>query len=241
MRRIVLAALLLPLAACHVGADDNDPGIAGSGSGDARSYAVADFTQVKFGGGDDVDVRVGASYSVRAHGSPAALSRLRIGKTGSALQIGRRRGMSFSTGSDKATVVVTLPRLTGASVAGSGTMTVDRVAGDAFAASLAGSGSLAVASLAANRVAVDVSGSGSLRASGTAKTLNVQMAGSGSVDAPGLTAAQASVSVAGSGNVRATVNGPATVNVMGSGDVDLGVRARCTVSKMGSGAVHCGG
>ena len=241
MRPIALAALLLPLAACHVGADDNDPGVAGSGSGNARSYPVADFTQVELGGSDEVDVRVGSAYSVRAQGSPAALNRLRIDKKGDTLEIGRRRGMSFSNGRDKARVLVTLPKLTGASVAGSGAMKVDRVSGDAFAASLAGSGSLGVASLTVNRVAADVSGSGSLRASGRTKALNVQMAGSGSVDAPGLMAARASVSVAGSGNVRATVNGPASVNIMGSGDVNLGAAARCTVSKMGSGSVRCGG
>lgn len=241
MRAIVLAALLLPLAACHVGADADGPGIAGTGSGNQRSYPVTDFTAIELAGTDNVDVRVGPTYSVRAEGSPAALERLRIDKKGETLEIGRRRDVERGDGNDTARLFVTLPRLGEASVAGSGAMTIDRVEAPRFKAALASSGTLAVGTLAVERVDADLAGSGSFRGAGTAKKLDVNIAGSGSIDAPGLIASAASVSVAGSGNVRATVNGDAKVSIMGSGDIDLGPGARCTTSKMGSGTVRCGG
>lgn len=241
MRAIVVAALMLPLGACNVGAGASGPGIAGSGSGNQRSYPVTGFTAVELAGADSVDVRVGPTYSVRAEGSPAALERLRIVKKGDTLEIGRRRDADRGDGNDTARLFVTLPRLNDASVAGSGAMTIDRVGGPRFKAALAGSGTLAVGALAVERIDADLAGSGSFRGAGTASKLDVNIAGSGSVDAPGLTASAASVSIAGSGDVRATVNGDANVSIMGSGDVDLGPAARCTTSKMGSGTVRCGG
>jgi len=241
MRALVLAALMLPLSACHTSAEDDGPGIAAQGSGTQRSFTVSDFSKIEAAGADDVDVRVGSTYSVRAEGSAAALDDLRIDKKDNTLEIGRRhKGMGLRN-HDKVKLFVTLPRLEGASVAGSGTVAVDRVEGTAFSAQVAGSGTLHVVNLAVDRVSADVAGSGDFKAAGTAKALDVNIAGSGNIDAPGLTAGTASVSIAGSGGVRATVNGTASVEIMGSGDVDLGPKARCTTSKLGSGSVRCGG
>ncbi|MGJ3628795.1 hypothetical protein AB5I41_21315 [Sphingomonas sp. MMS24-JH45] len=68
MRTILLAALL-PLASCGNMGDGDTGGIQGTGSGDARSFAAADFTRVELAGSDDVDVRVGPAFSVRAEGA----------------------------------------------------------------------------------------------------------------------------------------------------------------------------
>lgn len=239
MRLMILAALI-PLAACGNGSDDT-PGITGTGSGGARSYAVADFSGVELAGSDNVDVRVGAGFSVRAEGDPKQLERLRIRKIGEKLQIDRRKeaGFHWSKG-DAVKIHVTMPRIASAGVSGSGDMTVDRIEGQKFDASVAGSGKLALAALAVDAAEMNIAGSGTLQAAGQAKRLEVNIAGSGDIDAPQLAAASADVSIAGSGNVRAAVNGPAEISMMGSGDVDLGPNARCKTSKMGSGNVRCG-
>ena len=62
-----LAAMLvaLPVAACSVsvGADDDKtPGIAASGTGGERHYAVSGFDKVALGGAGDVEVRTGQSF-----------------------------------------------------------------------------------------------------------------------------------------------------------------------------------
>lgn len=236
-------AILLPLAACgNFGGDDSTPGVAGTGSGNARSYSVADFTSVALRGPDDVDVRVGSAFSVRAEGDPKTLERLKIEKVGNTLRVGRIRSSGFHWGSDKGVkVYVTMPRIMAAELAGSGDLTVDRAETTHFDAELAGSGDLTVSAIAAQSANLSIAGSGGIHAGGTADTLKIDIAGSGDVDAGGLTAAQANVSIAGSGSVRAVVNGAAKVSILGSGDVDLGPKAKCQTSKMGSGEVRCGG
>lgn len=240
---VAIALLAVPTAACSFGwADDDDKGsgVAASGTGDSRSYAVAGFDAIDLRGSDDVDVRVGAGFSVRAQGPSNELDRLRIERVGDTLKVGRRNGTRFGwSKGGHVKVSVTLPRLAGAGIAGSGSMAIDRVEGAKFDGEIAGSGDLTVAALQVERAQLSIAGSGSIRASGNAGTLDVDIAGSGDVDAPGLRARSAKVSIAGSGDVTAAVAGDARIDLMGSGDVDLGPQARCTTSKMGSGTVRC--
>jgi hypothetical protein len=249
MRLVALIAaqiVVLPLAACsfHPGGDDSKPGIAGSGSGTTRSFAVADFTGVELRGSDDIDVRVGTGFSVRAEGPSEELDKLKIEKVGGMLRVGRINSNGFRWGSGNhrdVTIFVTMPRIAEASIAGSGDMTVDRVDGQSFRGATAGSGNLEIAALNIQTGEFSIAGSGDMNLKGSARQLKMNIAGSGNIDAGSVKAEGADVAVAGSGGVRADVTGPAQVSVMGSGDVDLGAGAKCTTSKMGSGDVHCGG
>jgi len=249
LRILGLLAIALPIAACHGhGYRDGDttPGIKGSGSGASRTFPAADFTAVELRGSDDVDVRTGAAFSVRAEGPSDELDKLKIVREGDTLRIGRidHDGLSWDDfghhDGRKVKIYVTLPRLAEASVAGSGDMAIDKVDGAKFAGNLAGSGNLTVAALAVDAADLSIAGSGDMTVKGSAKQLGIDIAGSGSVDGSGLKAQGAKVSIAGSGDARADVTGPASVSVMGSGDVDLGSGAKCSTSKMGSGDVHCG-
>lgn len=239
--RYLALALLIPVAACGMSAtyaSDNQDGIAPEGSGATRSYAARDFTRVTIAGPDDVEVRTGA-FSVRAEGDPALLDRLVIQRDGNTLRVGRRNGVSWRKG--KARVIVTMPAIEEAAIAGSGSFRIASVDGQRFRGAISGSGDIAVAAMRAGEVEFGISGSGTVTAAGQAQALTVRIAGSGDVQARGLTAARATVSVAGSGNVNATVRGPAEVRLGGSGDIDLGPDARCTTRKGGSGTVRCGG
>jgi hypothetical protein len=238
------ALLLVPLAACsyHLDDDDSTPGIAGSGSGTTRSFAVAGFSQVALRGSDDVDVRVGPAFSVRAEGPSDQLDKLKIVKDGDTLRIGRVHGARFHWGGhhEGVKIFVTMPRIAEANIAGSGDMTIDKAEGSKFVGSTAGSGGLSVGAISVDTADLSIAGSGDMALTGSAKQLTVNIAGSGNVDAGGLKAQGAKVSIAGSGGVKADVTGPAEVSVMGSGDVDLGAGAKCATSKMGSGSVRCG-
>lgn len=235
-------ATLLPLAACSatIGGDDTTPGIPAQGTGGTRTYAAQGFSQIDLAGSDQVDVRVGPGFSVRADGDSELLDHLKITLDGDTLRIGRFRTSGWSWRGGHARISVTLPALAAVSVAGSGSVAVDQVRGDRFKGRGAGSGSLTVASMQVGQADLSLAGSGSAKLAGTARGLSVRIAGSGGVDAGGLHAQQADVSITGSGSVRATVNGQAKVSIMGSGDVDLGGAARCTVNKLGSGTVRCG-
>ncbi|MEG3163629.1 head GIN domain-containing protein [Sphingomonas sp. PB2P19] len=240
--KLLTLGLIIPLAACSFSSsgEAEGPGVAAQGSGSMRTFQVADFTGIDLRGSDDIDVRVGPGFSVRAEGPSEDLDKLRIDLDGSTLNVGRknRTGMNWGKGS-KVKVFVTLPRLTEANVAGSGTLAVDRVEGSKFDGGIAGSGNLRLAALQVDEAKFSIAGSGNATAAGAAKALTVEIAGSGDIDGRALQAQSARIEIAGSGGVRAVVNGAATVDMMGSGDVDLGPNARCTVSKMGSGTVRC--
>lgn len=241
MPNALASLLLIPLAACSMSFGEGDGGVAPRGAGTTRTYDVTGFTEVALAGSDDVDVRVGPAFSVRAEGPTDVLDRLRIERKGDALTVGRKRGISMGRETGSAKVFVTLPRLVGASLAGSGDLAVDRVDGDRFEGSLAGSGGLSVGALGVRAASFNLAGSGDVTAAGRADRLEVSVAGSGNVDATRLSARAAEVSIAGSGDVRAAVNGTAKVSLIGSGDADLGPGARCTVQRIGSGSARCGG
>lgn len=237
---MVLAAL--PLAACGAMGSVSGDKVSASGGGSSRTFQVSDFTGVELAGFDDVDIRVGPAFSVRADGASEELDKLDIRKDGSTLRVGRQKrdGMGWGRDGKGVTVHITMPALAYASLAGSGNLAVDAVSGGDFRGELAGSGDLKVGRLTGDAAKFDIAGSGGISAAGQVKSLSVSIAGSGDVDARGLRASTADISIAGSGNVTADVAGPATIDLMGSGDVDLGKGAQCRTNKMGSGEVRCG-
>ncbi|MBS0478953.1 MAG: DUF2807 domain-containing protein [Proteobacteria bacterium] len=238
MRPLALL-VLVPLAACS---GNGDAKTAASGVNGSKTFAIDAFNAVDSTGPDDVDVRVGSGFSVRAEGDTGIMQRLEIARNGDTLEIRRKPNSGFSwRGGDRGRlkIYVTMPRITAASTTGSGDMAIDHVEGDAFKVEATGSGDMAIASMNVQRADFSLTGSGSVSTSGSAKTGAFSIQGSGDIDAPGLTLNQAEISVMGSGGVTAAVAGPAKVDVMGSGDVTLTGGAKCTTSRMGSGSISC--
>lgn len=232
-----LAGLALVAACGTVNANERSEGPQTS-----RSFAVTGFDRVALRGPDNVEVRVGPAESVSVTGPAAILDQLEVDVKDGVLRLGRKRGIgrgSWTNGS--AVFTVTVPRLNGAAVAGSGDMRVDRADSPRFAASVAGSGNLTVDQVATDALDLNIAGSGDLAVGGRAETLAASIAGSGDVDAARLRSQRANISVAGSGNVRAGVDKDADISIIGSGDVEILGNAKCRVSKMGSGSVVCAG
>jgi Putative auto-transporter adhesin, head GIN domain len=252
------------LAAC--GAADAKKADGDSGPQATRSYAERDFTGVVLASSDDVRVVQGNAFSVVATGSEKVLETLKITVEDGKLRIGRKRDGNwkiFSTNwNDKsAKIVVTLPVLNDAVLAGSGDMQIDTTATDRFKATLAGSGDLDVATVKAAAVELTLAGSGNLRAgnaaaasleatiagsgdlqvSGTAQKAELNVAGSGDIDASGLTATFADASIAGSGNISVRATGKAEGSIVGSGDIEVAGTKDCAITKRGSGEVTCKG
>lgn len=236
-KAILVAALLL--GACGIGnAQDHKPG----GPQSTRNYDVRGFDRVALRGSDDVIVKVGAAESVSVSGPADVLDELEVEVVNGELRLGRKRtnwGMNMSGTRGHAVFTVTLPRLTGAAVAGSGDMSVDRADASAFSGAVAGSGNLKIAALRAETASFEIAGSGDTQIGGGARALSVSIAGSGDLDGAGFKAENARISIAGSGNVRAGVAKDADVSIVGSGDVEIIGSAKCRVSKMGSGDVRC--
>jgi hypothetical protein len=205
----------------------------------ARTYAVGPFDKVAAAGSNLVVVHVGGVPSVRAEGSADTLDRMEVVVEHDELQIRPRREFRDNYNWNRmrrATFTVTAPRLAAASLAGAGTMRVDRAIGDRFAASVAGSGNLDLAAMRVGSVNLSMAGSGNLSARGTAGRAVVSVAGSGNIHTRGVTARTASVSITGSGTAELTALDAAHVSIVGSGDAQIAGRAHCIVSRIGSGA-----
>lgn len=241
MRKSIAAALIAASAATsacgQARGEDAGPTI-------ARNYQIGGFDRIEVGGPYNVHVQTGTNPSLSARGPQKMLDHMVVEVRNGELNIHpeRHEGL-FSRGwhfRGNVEVMVTVPSLRGASIAGSGDIKVNEVRGDAFAGSVAGSGGLEVGALDVQSLKFAVAGSGGARAiRGRAQTASFDIAGSGDIDARNVQAQTASVSIAGSGNVAAHATGTASVSIMGSGDVDVTGGAKCSVSKMGSGNVNC--
>lgn len=235
-----LVALSLPVAACSMGwGSDNAQGVAASGTGGTRTYAVRDFDAVALGGAGDVDVRVGNDWGVTATGTPESLDKLVVERDGRTLKLGRRRGTQWG-GGDRVRFAVTMPRITEASIGGSGSITVDRVPQGDFEGNIGGSGTLDVRGLAVDKAEFSIGGSGKVLAAGRARSLEVNIGGSGDVNVTPLSTETADITIAGAGKVDATASRHAEVTILGSGNVTVGGGAKCSTTKMGAGKVRCG-
>ncbi len=207
-----------------------------------RNYQIGAFDRIAVSGPYEVTVKTGGQPGAVAHGGEAILGETDIVVTDGELRImpKKRNGIRWNWGqSGKVRVEVSAAALRKASIAGSGGLQIDRVAGSDFEGEVAGSGNLGIGQLDAGKVDFSVKGSGEVRASGKAQSLDLSIAGSGDVDVSSLNVVTADISIAGSGNVRARATGTAAVSIMGSGDVEITGGAKCDVSKQGSGDVRC--
>jgi hypothetical protein len=233
----------LGLVACTAAIVTAQSGLAQSGE-TARGYRVGAFDSVASAGPHLVVVHVGGAPSVSAEGPADTLDKMEVIVEHGGLEIRPRREFRdhFNWNSLKrATFTVTAPRLTAASLAGSGDMRVDRVEGDRFDASVAGSGNLDVAALRVGRAHFSMAGSGNLSAHGSVGRADVSVAGSGNIRTRGVVTRSASVSIAGSGDAQLTTQDAADISIVGSGTAEIAGHAHCTVSRIGSGRARCEG
>lgn len=238
MRKLMVLAL--PLAACSVSAGNADQGAAASGGTVSRDYPLSGFSAVELTASDNVEVRAGSSFAVHAQGSQKSLDHLLIVRDGDTLRIGRKPMIVIGWSNENTLITVTMPGIRAAKVTGSGGLTIDRVAGDAFRGETSGSGAIDIGAMDVQQGDLAVRGSGGIAASGKVRMLTASVTGSGDINAKGLQASGATVSLTGSGSINATVNGSATGRLAGSGDIDLGRGARCSITKSGSGDITCG-
>jgi hypothetical protein len=210
----------------------------------SRNYQVGGFQEIEVAGPYDVDVHTGANPSVSAQGPQKLLERTVVEVKGGKLLIHPKQHngwFSFGFSSNRgAKFAVTVPQLSGATIAGSGDIHIDNVRGDRFDGDVAGSGGLNIDNVAVQALKLSIAGSGDVKAgAGTAQSADYGITGSGGIDGGGVTVQQLNASIAGSGDVKARATGAADINIMGSGDVEVSGGAKCSVSKHGSGDVSC--
>ena len=133
---------------------------------------------------------------------------------GDRLEIGTRKSFRPSV---HLIARITVPRLTGIGLIGSGDITAHGVQSD--------------------RLGVTLSGSGTIRADGTAHEARVELTGSGTVALDQLAAERAAVTVSGSGDVAVAAGKALDVTITGSGDVTYRGDPELKKQVTGSGSV----
>lgn len=227
MRQSLLAALMLLTATAPAAAQ--------------RSFPARGFDQVDLAAAGGVDIHPGADFRVEADGDPRLLDRLDIHTNGSLLVIGWRQGERISINhGQKLHIAVTMPRVTGVTLSGAGSIRVDRAEVPDFGATMRGAGEINLLALHARMVRLTMGGAGQIKATGTAEWVEARMSGVGSIDAAGLLAHAGRFDMSGTGSIKAHVDGPAEANASGMGSVRIFGKANCSTHRSGFGSVRCG-
>ena len=168
IRIATIAAVALAASACNVGADaeERDPG-----SSVSRNYQIGAFDKIEVAGPYEVKVTTGGAPGASATGGDKLLDETEVLVEGDTLKIRpkKKNGIRWSWGKrGKAEFTVTTAMLHGAEIAGSGGISVDKVAGD-FKGEVAGSGDLQLPAVKGGAIAFEIAGSGKVSAAGTAQ------------------------------------------------------------------------
>ncbi len=202
-----------------------------------RTLTVTDFDGVRVEGPFVVTVTTGRGTSGRLIGETRALDHVRVDVEGATAVI---RATEDGNEARPARVLLVTRTLSRASLAGSGTLTIDRMSGTETRVTLDGSGSISVGVLASDNLTAISAGTGTITLAGNARNGMLETRGSGSLDATGLTIADAKVALDGSGTLTATASRAAQIGAKGTGSATIYGKAACTVKREGSVRVLCG-
>lgn len=208
-----------------------------------RNFTVTDFDRVIVEGPYAVTLATGNASSAVATGSPQALERVLVDVQGRTLRIRPNRnawGGNPGEPAGRVTVALRTRDLRSASVAGSGSLSIDGARGLRIDFAVEGSGRIAADRIEADSLVVALVGSGNMRLAGTAKDLRANVQGAGDLDAAELRTEGARIDTGSAGNIRVSVARNATVNSFGAGDVEIVGAPACTVNARGAGEVRCG-
>jgi hypothetical protein len=243
--------ILLPLAALALSgcgysvfdaAEDiqgNDNGLANGKAITTQAATVGAFTKVQALGPDDIVFVTGNTFSIKAEGDADVIKRLRYDLKKGAIIIGRTDGKFWDNDEGDVTITITAPTLAEASLAGSGSFTADRMAGDRLMLETAGSGDLKVDAVSGGRLNGKIAGSGDISVAGKVDSADFAVLGSGTIDGQKLAVAVADAMIAGSGDISLNASDKVDAAVAGSGSINVTGGAKCSSKTMGSGSINC--
>lgn len=178
------------------------------------------YTAINSSGSWDVMIAYGESNTIEIEGDENLLEYIDTHVEGNRLVIKSRGNYNLNT-RNKIVVYVSLTRLTGVHLSGSGDIIGHgRFRNDGnteFRTS--GSGSIRIEGDRFGSVDAHVSGSGQVKIAGSASSLEASISGSGGIDCSKLIADNLSAHISGSGNIRAHASRSVDANISGSGNI----------------------
>jgi hypothetical protein len=214
-------------------------GFAAPSGAATRNFGITSFTKIRVDGPYKVSVATGIAPFAKATGSPAAIDRVAIEVRGDTLVVQSNPSWGGYPGTDPGPVEVTVGThdLASASLAGSGSLAIDRIKGLTFFLSMQGSGAGEINDANADQLNVSLIGTGTARIAGHAGKLTALVRGVSSLDASNLNTPSAAISVDGTATVLANVSDTARVDGWGPATVRFAGRPSCTIKVQGSTTV----
>ncbi|MGV3538867.1 MAG: head GIN domain-containing protein [Rufibacter sp.] len=200
---------------------------------------VGAFTKIGLSFPANVVLRQGATQSLRVEGDKELLAELVTEVKDGRLSIkSKERNWNMKlNGKQRVNIFITVPKIEGLAVAGSGKITSeDTFKADDLDLAVSGSGSIKL-SAKANEVTSRISGSGSIELKGEGKDSKVSISGSGTMRGFAFEADRANVSISGSGSCQIKANTTLKTSISGSGNVTYEGNASVDSRVSGSGSV----
>ncbi len=179
---------------------------------------ISDFSEIGYSLPGTLEIVQSDKVSLVLEGDKEDLERIITKVEGNELKIYTKNN---SNGLGDVKAYVSVVKLSGISVAGSGDVIVkSKLQTDELDLELSGSGSIQCEDLMAKELEVDLAGSGDIFLGGVAENeVEINIAGSGDVKAENLKTKKAEVNIAGSGSVKIWATDVLESNIVGSGDV----------------------
>lgn len=205
-----------------------------------RNYTVTGFTKVRVEGPYKVTLTTGVPPFAKASGSPAALDRAAIEVRGDTLIVHTSTdAWGGYPGVDPGPVEISIGThdLSDASLIGSGSISINRVAGLSFGLAVQGAGAAQIDEVAADQLSISLAGTTNAKLAGHTKRLTAFVRGLAALDASKLNSPEVHLLAQGSATIDAVAAQSAEVEASGPAAVRLAGRPSCELHVSGSATV----
>lgn len=208
-----------------------------------KRYGLTSFEAIDVSADVTVEVVTRAPVSAVASGPQDAIDRLSVEADNGRLIISQRQfaGDEKRRGPRGPVVVrVNAANLNSATLAGAGSLRIDKLKGQRVMVGLRGPGRLTVGQIGADRLSVAMVGNGTMMLGGAAKNAQITLSGAGAVDAGALAVDELISDSEGAGDHVLRAVKSAAITARGIGKTVVLGKPVCTVRNVGSGSVTCG-
>jgi len=202
---------------------------------------VKDFEKVSFSVAGDVIITPGNVFKVSLEGDKSYIDDIETEVVNGTLRIKTEEPFFNIFDDEKVTVRITMPKVVGISVSGSGKVYMNEpLVAETFDSSISGSGKIFLQKVEIAQGSCSVSGSGSLliQGSGNISEFEMRISGSGDIVAPEAKIGVLTAQISGSGSCDCFVAEELNASISGSGDVYYGGNPKVDVRISGSGKVR---
>lgn len=214
--------------------------IKGNGNIKKETREVSGFTGVSLSGNMNVQLAYGTSNSITVEGDENLLPYIKTKVEDGNLVVKSKDKVGLKS-RNKLMVYVSLTKLTGLRVSGSGNIsgTGDFNNDGKTNISVSGSGNINVGMNSFNETKIAVSGSGNVTLKGkSTNNIDATISGSGNIDCSDVTSNDVLAHVSGSGNIKVFANKSIDARVSGSGNIYYkGAAANINLKSSGSGKI----